>query len=122
MSVFLSKRGAMMKTKRSLHLPMSEELYQKLRLHAENMGFDSAQAYIRFVATAETSSKGLTVGRYSFPDLTSTKAQALRYMELLLIIHKEDFPTMEQAIFWLALQIKQDSLYRHLKKVLAVDK
>jgi hypothetical protein len=111
-----------MPARRTLHVPMSAELYDKLQNHARQMGFDSAQAYIRFWATAETDGQKLTIGRYNFPDLTSTKAQALRYMELLLALHQENFPSMEHAILWLARQIRHDNLHRYLKSLLSVDR
>jgi hypothetical protein len=66
----------------TIEVPMKREVYSRLKDRAEDMGFDSVQAYIRFWATAETAEinrRGL-----SAYELGSPKTQALRYFELML--------------------------------------
>jgi hypothetical protein len=44
-------------TEVKLQVPMHKAVYEGLKKHAEEMGFDSVQAYVRFWAKAEASGK-----------------------------------------------------------------
>jgi hypothetical protein len=70
-------------TKVTIEVALKRELYEKLKQRAELMGFDSIQAYIRFWATAETNDVNHQ-GLSAYSDLSSRRAQTLRYFELLL--------------------------------------
>ncbi|MDB5164565.1 MAG: hypothetical protein JWL89_191 [Candidatus Saccharibacteria bacterium] len=102
----------------TLHIPMEQQLYDKLKQRSVCMGFDSPQAYIRFWVAAETGVQVNHGGLSAYSDLSSAKAQALRYVELILALHPGEFPNMEQAVQHLVQQIRFMSLRKGLKAML----
>jgi hypothetical protein len=57
-----------------VQVPIDPKVYEALKKRAEELGFDSIQAYIRFWAKAETTRKT------EEPDLARPNTQALRYL------------------------------------------
>ena len=113
-----SKELSLATKKMTLQVPMNQELYAKLKQRATHMGFDSPQAYIRFWATAETSKQINLHGLSVYADLSSAKAQALRYVELILATHYKEFSHVDQAVQFLVQQIRFLTLRKALKDML----
>lgn len=81
----------MSKSRVMVQVPLKPELHTKLKQRADDLGFDSVQAYIRFWAAAETSELNRS-GVSNYGDLLSPKLQALRLFELVIAQHRDGLP------------------------------
>lgn len=106
----------------TLHVPLDQILYEKLKQRATDMGFDSPQAYIRFWATAETTGPLNPGGVSMYQDLTSPKAQAMRYVELVLSLKSGDFHSTDHALRHLDSQLRYRSFKKSFKELIKLDR
>lgn len=101
-----------MPNKTTLHLPIEQTTLEKLRVRAYDLGFSSAQSYIRYWATCEAthrSSQKLS--------LSPVQAQAVRYIELAATQVPGHCYTVEQVLNYIANYIRESTGYSHLKRV-----
>lgn len=94
-----------------LQVPIDPEVYQELKKRAEEFGFDSVQAYVRFWAKAETRKENPE-------DLTKVNSQALRYFELLLATNKRQPETMEEALDHAVKELRRIKGSKYLRELL----
>lgn len=95
-----------------LQVPMRRAVYQGLKKRAEELGFDSPQAYVRFWA------KGVGDVQRSNRGLRQPAQQALLYLELLLAMAPKEPKTIEEALQYVDKQLRQTEVKRHLDALL----
>ncbi len=93
---------------------MDYKVYQKLKSRAEELGFDSVQAYVRFWAKAEIRKQP----EKAADQLADPTAQALRYLELLLATSKQKPTSLQEALDYIACELKQTESLIYLQRLL----
>jgi hypothetical protein len=95
-----------------LQVPIDVNVLQKLQARADNFGFDSVPAYVRFWAKGETSDaiqKSRQIGS------NHPNAQALRYIELVMALNHQTPTSTQQALNFVVRQIKRVSFEQAFK-------
>jgi hypothetical protein len=95
-----------------LHVPLRSEVYDDLKKYAHELGYDSAQAYIRKWATAQSISRGTERLK------DHNKAMAVRYFELILALRPSDFPTVTHAVDYVLRELYNSKMRDYLHKIL----
>ena len=97
-----------------LQVPMDKKVYQGLEKRAEELGFDSIQAYVRFWAKAEANGHASS----TYQDLKQPEVQAMRYLELLLATRNSPFASTQTALDYVVEQINQTKGLKYLSELL----
>jgi hypothetical protein len=109
--------------KTKLQVPIDKKVYTKLKKTAEQLGFDSVQAYVRFWAAGVTGESageaiGVSGGQGSGGLLNKPSQQALRYLELVLAMAEEEPKSAEAALKHVEAHLAGVKLGKHLNALL----
>ncbi|HVV25771.1 MAG TPA: hypothetical protein VHC21_01955 [Candidatus Saccharimonadales bacterium] len=111
--------------KMKFQVPIEKEVYQKLKKQAEELGFDSAQAYVRFwakSATSEERSRGQRTSEEacggSAAGLARPAEQALRYVELALAMAPKEPDSVEAALAYIEKHLRRVKSGKYLNTLL----
>ncbi len=94
-------------------VPIEKEVYQTLKAQADELGFDSAQSYVRFWAKSVTSEKGRSAAGRGGTGLTRPAEQALRYLELVLAMAPKEPDSVEAALTYIEKYLRRVKLGRY---------
>lgn len=86
-----------------LQVPIDQVVLDKLQILADELGFDSVPALIRFWAKAETSDN---IKNLRQRNLADPNAQVLHYIELILALNPSKPLNAEQAISYLIKKLQ----------------
>jgi hypothetical protein len=95
-----------------LQVPMEKSSYEGLLKRADELGFDSVQAYVRFWAKAETSQRAQSS---AYQDLSKPDVQALRYIEMLLSIKAAPVESASEALEYIKQEITRTKALKKFK-------
>ena len=96
-----------------LQVHMPKVTYDELHKLAEELGFDSAPALVRFWAAAETRKNK----EPSDENLGKPSVQAVRYIELLLATKEEEPANLEMALEYVQKQLRRQQSRRYLDRL-----
>lgn len=97
-----------------LQVRMNKNVYESLSQRANDLGFDSVAAYVRFWAKAESQQHGDT----TYPHLSQPSMQALRYIELLLAIDGTEPTSLTDALDNILKKLKRTKQIKYLDSIL----
>lgn len=95
-------------------VPMDKKVYQKLKIRADELGFDSVQSYVRFWAKSTTSESREASDRI----LAQSSGQALRYLELVLAMAPEGPASVKEALAYIEAHLRRVKSSRYLDTLL----
>lgn len=104
--------------KMKFQVPIEKKVYQKLKVQADELGFDSAQSYVRFWAKSATSERGREASGSSPRGLAQPPEQALRYLELVLAMAPEAPGSVEAALAYIEQYLRRVKSGRYLDTLL----
>lgn len=93
---------------------MKLSVYEGLCSRADELGFDSVQAYIRFWANAESNKQGISS---NYHDLYRPETQSLRYLELLLAISEKPLASVQDCLDLIVKEIIKLRALKDLKSL-----
>ena len=102
----LSKGGAMARRDTILQVRMDQTVLGELQVRAEELGFDSVPALVRFWVKAEIDGQSLGAGREG-RRAGGPHEQVLRYVELILMLNPATPRSAEAALDYLMRQMRR---------------
>jgi hypothetical protein len=91
----------------TLQVRMDQTILEELQVRAEELGFDSVPALVRFWAKAEISGQSREARRAGDAKVYGPNAQVLRYMELILALNPATPSSAEAALNYLMRQMRR---------------
>ncbi|HEX4774652.1 MAG TPA: hypothetical protein VH234_03990 [Candidatus Saccharimonadales bacterium] len=87
-----------------LQVPVNDLVLGKLKQQAEELGFDSVQAYVRFWIHAAIDGRAFML---AVSDMSLPEVQAIRYIELMLATRHNKPKSLPQALNLIIRDLKR---------------
>jgi len=100
-----------------LQVPIDKAVLDKLQIRADELGFDSVPAMVRFWAKGETSEQRQAMRQKG---LNNANVQVLRYVELVLALNPQTPKTSEQALKYLIVHLGKANFRKYFRDLVGV--